>query len=116
MRQQCPVQPQLEACALGHYLVVEGLEWACAVVRVGDVVLLVLICMFHAQCVFFTQAPTFGIKDSRSILEQRQSLPIYKLKDQLVQAVIDNQVCVLLLLVVVVFEMRAWKHVCLLLI
>lgn len=39
------------------------------------------------------QAPTFGIKDSRSILEQRQSLPIYKLKDQLVQAVIDNQVC-----------------------
>lgn len=38
------------------------------------------------------QAPTFGIKDSRSILEQRQSLPIYKLKDQLVQAVMDNQV------------------------
>lgn len=38
------------------------------------------------------QAPTFGIKDSRSILEQRQSLPIYKLKDQLVQAIIDNQV------------------------
>jgi ATP-dependent RNA helicase DHX8/PRP22 len=33
------------------------------------------------------------MKDSRSILEQRQSLPIYKLKDQLVQAVIDNQVC-----------------------
>lgn len=40
----------------------------------------------------FVQAPTFGIKDSRSILEQRQSLPIYKLKDQLVQACIDNQV------------------------
>lgn len=39
------------------------------------------------------QAPTFGIKDSRSILEQRQSLPIYKLKDQLIQAVLDNQVC-----------------------
>jgi len=32
------------------------------------------------------KAPTFGIKDSRSILEQRQSLPIYKLKDQLTQA------------------------------
>lgn len=42
------------------------------------------------------KAPTFGIKDSRSILEQRQSLPIYKLKDQLVQAVIDNQVLVVI--------------------
>eukprot|EP00878_Enallax_costatus_P035553 GHUV01039707.1.p1 GENE.GHUV01039707.1~~GHUV01039707.1.p1 ORF type:complete len:188 (-),score=34.95 GHUV01039707.1:269-784(-) len=40
------------------------------------------------------KAPTFGIQDSRSILEQRQSLPIYKLKDQLVQAVLDNQVWV----------------------
>ena len=38
------------------------------------------------------QAPTFGIKDSRSILDQRQSLPIYKLKEQLVQAILDNQV------------------------
>lgn len=38
------------------------------------------------------KAPTFGMQDSRSILEQRQSLPIYKLKDQLVQAVLDNQV------------------------
>jgi ATP-dependent RNA helicase DHX8/PRP22 len=38
------------------------------------------------------KAPTFGIKDSRSILEQRQSLPIYALKDPLVQAVKDNQV------------------------
>jgi hypothetical protein len=38
------------------------------------------------------QAPTFGIKDSRSILEQRQSLPIAKLKEQLVQAILDNQV------------------------
>lgn len=38
------------------------------------------------------KAPTFGIKDSRSILEQRQSLPIYALKEPLVQAVKDNQV------------------------
>eukprot|EP00879_Flechtneria_rotunda_P024349 GHRR01025808.1.p1 GENE.GHRR01025808.1~~GHRR01025808.1.p1 ORF type:complete len:137 (+),score=45.48 GHRR01025808.1:950-1360(+) len=38
------------------------------------------------------KAPTFGIKDSRSILEQRQSLPIYKLKKELIQAVLDNQV------------------------
>ena len=39
------------------------------------------------------KAPTFGIKDSRSSIEQRQSLPIYKLKDELTQAVLDNQVC-----------------------
>jgi hypothetical protein len=38
------------------------------------------------------KAPTFGIKDDRSIKDQRESLPIYKLKDQLVQAVVDNQV------------------------
>jgi hypothetical protein len=38
------------------------------------------------------KAPTFGIKDDRSIKDQRESLPIFKLKDQLVQAVIDNQV------------------------
>lgn len=47
-------------------------------------------CLVRTSCSM--QAPTFGIKDSRSILEQRQSLPIYKLKDQLVQAIIDNQV------------------------
>jgi ATP-dependent RNA helicase DHX8/PRP22 len=38
------------------------------------------------------KAPTFGIRDIRSIKEQRESLPIYKLRDQLVQAVHDNQV------------------------
>lgn len=38
------------------------------------------------------KAPTFGVKDARPILEQRQSLPVYGLKKQLVQAVIDNQV------------------------
>ena len=39
------------------------------------------------------KAPTFGIRDSRSIKDQRESLPIYKLREQLVQAVHDNQVC-----------------------
>ena len=38
------------------------------------------------------KAPTFGIKDDRSIKDQRESLPIFRLKDQLMQAVIDNQV------------------------
>ena len=38
------------------------------------------------------KAPTFGMRDARSIKEQRESLPIYKLKDQLVQAVTENQV------------------------
>lgn len=55
------------------------------------------------------KAPTFGIKDDRSIKDQRESLPIFKLKDQLVQAVIDNQVgvghlFVCLCLCMVVFE------------
>ncbi len=36
---------------------------------------------------------TYGIKDSRSMKDQRESLPIFKLKDQLIQAVADNQVC-----------------------
>ena len=36
-------------------------------------------------------APSFGIRDSRSIKEQRESLPIYKLHEQLVKAVDDNQ-------------------------
>jgi hypothetical protein len=38
------------------------------------------------------KAVSYGIKDTRSIKEQRESLPIFKLKDQLVQAVHDNQV------------------------
>ena len=38
------------------------------------------------------KAPTFGMKDARPILEQRQSLPIAQLKKQLVQAIIDNPV------------------------
>ena len=42
------------------------------------------------------KAPTFGIKDARSIKDQRETLPIFKLKDQLIQAVIDNQVLVVI--------------------
>jgi len=38
------------------------------------------------------KAPTFGIRDSRSIKDQRESLPIFKLREQLIQAVHDNQV------------------------
>lgn len=38
------------------------------------------------------KAVTYGIKDSRSIVEQREGLPIFKLKEQLIAAVSDNQV------------------------
>merc|ERR1719509_327492 len=37
---------------------------------------------------------SYGRKTTMSILEQRQSLPIYKLKDELVKAISDNQVLV----------------------
>ena len=33
------------------------------------------------------------MKDARSMKEQRESLPIFKLKEQLIAAVHDNQVC-----------------------
>jgi ATP-dependent RNA helicase DHX8/PRP22 len=42
------------------------------------------------------KAPTFGIRDNRSIREQRESLPIFKLRDQLIQAVQENQVLVVI--------------------
>ena len=43
------------------------------------------------------KAPTFGMRDARPIKEQRESLPIFKLRDQLVQAVAENQArCALL--------------------
>ena len=42
------------------------------------------------------KAPTFGINDARTMKEQRESLPIFKLRDQLVQAVHDNQVLVVI--------------------
>ena len=34
----------------------------------------------------------FGMRDHRSIKDQRESLPIYKLRDQLIEAVNGNQV------------------------
>ena len=40
--------------------------------------------------------PTFGKRTNMSIIEQRQSLPIYKLKEQLLKAVNDNQVLVVI--------------------
>ena len=40
--------------------------------------------------------PTFGKRTTMSIIEQRQSLPIYKLKEQLLKAVNDNQVLVVI--------------------
>ncbi|XP_050236941.1 probable pre-mRNA-splicing factor ATP-dependent RNA helicase DEAH5 isoform X2 [Mercurialis annua] len=42
------------------------------------------------------KALTFGQRSKLSIQEQRQSLPIYKLKKELVQAVHDNQVLVVI--------------------
>lgn len=42
------------------------------------------------------KAPTFGLRDTRSIKDQRESLPIFKLRDQLIQAVHDNQVLVVI--------------------
>ncbi len=37
---------------------------------------------------------SFGRKTNMSIMEQRQSLPIYKLKDELVKAINDNQILI----------------------
>jgi len=37
---------------------------------------------------------SYGRKTSMSILEQRQSLPIYKLKDELIRAISDNQILI----------------------
>ncbi|KAI3754182.1 hypothetical protein L1987_53960 [Smallanthus sonchifolius] len=44
----------------------------------------------------FGKALTFGQRSKLSLQEQRQSLPIYKLKKELVQAVHDNQVLVVI--------------------
>ena len=38
------------------------------------------------------KAPTFGFSDVRPIKEQRESLPIFKLRDQLIEAVNTHQV------------------------
>ncbi|GLC45966.1 hypothetical protein PLESTB_001624100 [Pleodorina starrii] len=42
------------------------------------------------------QAISYGVQDARSIKDQRESLPIYKLKQQLIEAVRDNQVLVVI--------------------
>ncbi|KAL0698099.1 hypothetical protein Bca4012_054221 [Brassica carinata] len=42
------------------------------------------------------KTPTFGRRSKLSIQEQRESLPIYKLKKELIQAVHDNQVLVVI--------------------
>ncbi|CAH0746915.1 unnamed protein product [Bemisia tabaci] len=39
---------------------------------------------------------SFGMKTNLSLLEQRQSLPIYKLKDELIKAVNDNQILIVI--------------------
>ncbi|KPJ07970.1 ATP-dependent RNA helicase DHX8 [Papilio machaon] len=39
---------------------------------------------------------SFGKKTNLSLLEQRQSLPIYKLKDELIKAVADNQILIVI--------------------
>ncbi|KAJ6760204.1 hypothetical protein OIU79_025135, partial [Salix purpurea] len=44
----------------------------------------------------FGKALTFGQRSKLSLQEQRQSLPIYKLKKELIQAVHDNQVLVVI--------------------
>ena len=42
------------------------------------------------------KAPTYGMRDTRSMKEQRESLPIFKLRDELISAVADNQVLVVI--------------------
>lgn len=44
----------------------------------------------------FGKAPLFGIQDGRSIKDQRESLPIFKLKDELVKALIENNTLVVI--------------------
>ncbi|XP_071446901.1 ATP-dependent RNA helicase DHX8 [Hetaerina americana] len=39
---------------------------------------------------------SFGKKTNMTLLEQRQSLPIYKLKDELIKAVTDNQILIVI--------------------
>ena len=44
------------------------------------------------KAVFGGGKASFGKKTDLSIIEQRQSLPIYKFKDELIKAINDNQV------------------------
>ncbi|RVW30384.1 putative pre-mRNA-splicing factor ATP-dependent RNA helicase DEAH5 [Vitis vinifera] len=64
-----------------------------------DSILKISIVPGKTQCLrqdAFGKALTFGQRSKLSIQEQRQSLPIYKLKKELVQAVHDNQVLVVI--------------------
>uniref|UniRef100_A0A8C1N2Y8 RNA helicase n=1 Tax=Cyprinus carpio TaxID=7962 RepID=A0A8C1N2Y8_CYPCA len=45
---------------------------------------------------FGANKSSYGKKTQLSILEQRESLPIYKLKEQLIQAVHDNQILIVI--------------------
>ena len=58
------------------------------------------------------KAPTFGYSDVRPIKEQRESLPVFKLRDQLIQAVNDHQVSCPCLLAKRVANSRGllWVH------
>ena len=53
---------------------------------------------------------SFGRKTNMSILEQRQSLPIYKLKDELIKAINDNQVRLLSLSIPSSFLVRRLRE------
>eukprot|EP00249_Psilotum_nudum_P023176 c28773_g1_i1 orf=661-4329(-) len=44
----------------------------------------------------FGKAPTFGQRSKLSIQEQRQRLPIFRLKNELIQAILENQVLVVI--------------------
>jgi len=46
--------------------------------------------------VFGGRKASYGKKTELSILEQRQSLPIYNLKDELIQAINDNQILIVI--------------------
>eukprot|EP00803_Ostreobium_quekettii_P000314 evm.model.scf_193.5 EVM.evm.TU.scf_193.5 scf_193:32945-51100(-) len=44
----------------------------------------------------FGKAPLFGIQDGRSIMEQREGLPIFEFKEELINAVNENDVLVVI--------------------
>ena len=44
----------------------------------------------------FGKAPTFGQRSNLTITQQRESLPIFKLRDELIQAVKENQILVVI--------------------
>lgn len=45
---------------------------------------------------YLGKSVSFGQRSTKSIAEQRQSLPIYRLKDSLVKAIKENQVLVVI--------------------